>query len=236
MSTLTQHETDDELRAETDEPDDEEAIVADDEPAGDEPDDDEPDDDEPEASVQPEPEPEPEPAPDQLAGLTPEAVAKAERAITAQRRKLAGILGGAYVAHDCPLCSALGFLPELPPADVSFAVVQTPEGAELLVKPPEPEPEFVAAKDKTACDWCDALGFVLTGSRNPNSAVAPCTKCSGNGWVIQPVAEPQTVAVPVAATTAAQSPPNATEALGIDAWGRPPGHQHWGVPPASVGV
>lgn len=236
MPTLTEPQTADEPRLETDEHDDDEEAAADDEPTGDEPDSDEPDDDEPEAFVAPEPKHEPEPEPEPLSGIGPEEIGKAERAITAQRRKLAGILGASYVAHDCPLCSALGFLPELPPPDALFAVVQTPDGAELLVKPAEPEPTFIEAPDKAACDWCDAQGFVLTGSKNPNAAVAPCTKCAGNGWVTVPVPEPAPAATAPPGMPGAPVVSMPTEALGIDAWGRPPGHQHWGVPPASVGV
>lgn len=173
-------------------------------------------------------------APTDLPPIGPEEIAKAEKARDAQRRKLAGILGDGYVAHDCPMCSALGFLPELPPVGVVLEVVPDGDTVGFNVQAPEPQPDYVQAPDKEACPWCEALGFVVTGSRNPNAAVAPCTKCSGNGWVTKAVE-----VAPVSPVLAPQQYPTTTggpapDGLGLDAWGRPAGHQHWGVPPASI--
>lgn len=175
-----------------------------------------------------------EPEPEALAPIGPDEIRKAERAIDAERKKLAGILGDAYVAHDCPLCSALGFLPELPPVGTQLLVNEGEAGIEFLALPPQAEPEYLPAKDKAACDWCDAYGFVATGSKNPNAAVMACTKCNGNGFVTVAVAEP-----PPPVTYAPPPPaehPNAyaPSPIGPDAWGRPEGHIHWGVPPAQI--
>lgn len=172
--------------------------------------------------------------PEALAAIGPDEIRKAERAIQAERKKLAGILGEAYVAHDCPLCSALGFLPELPPAGTQLLVLEGESGIEFQAMAPQPEPEYLDAKDKMACDWCDAFGFVKTGSKNPNAAVMPCTKCSGNGFVTKVVEAPApavTYAPPAPVTHENQYVPTP---IGPDAWGRPEGHVHWGVPPAQI--
>lgn len=184
---------------------------------------------EPEEEVEPEPEPESGPV-----GFTPEQLQKAERAIGNQRKKLGEILTPEYVAHDCLLCGGLGFTPDLPPGGSSFSVIEDEGGLRIEVQAPLAESGLEQAKDKGPCDECNALGMVLTGSRNPNAQVAPCGKCSGNGWIIvardTPAPLPQFV--PGMPNTAPTGGPAAD--VGIDAWGRPAGHQHWGVPPASI--
>jgi hypothetical protein len=170
----------------------------------------------------------------ELRAIGPQEIQKAERAIATQRKKLAGILGDEYVAHDCLLCGALGFVPELPPPGTTFTTVQDEAGIALVAAPPEPERQLVRAKDKAPCDWCDAEGFVDTGSKNPNTKFMPCTKCAGNGWVIVAVDEPVTPAFGAVPTVQMPDAQAGTENVGADAWGRPAGHQHWGVPPAMI--
>lgn len=172
--------------------------------------------------------------PEALATIGPDEIRKAERAIDAERKKLAGILGDAYVAHDCPLCSALGFLPELPPEGTTLLVSEGEAGIEFLAMPPQAQPEYVDAKDKGPCDWCNAEGLVRTGSRNPNAAVMPCSKCSGNGWVMIVVNEPAPALPPPPPPVAPNGAPMYVAPIGPDAWGRPEGHTHWGVPPANI--
>lgn len=172
--------------------------------------------------------------PEALAAIGPDEIRKAERAIEAERKKLAGILGDAYVAHDCPLCSALGFLPELPPVGTQLLVNEGEAGIEFLAMPPQATPDYVAAKDKGPCDWCNAEGFVTTGSRNPNAAVMPCSKCQGNGWVMVAVEAPPPAPSPVVTMQPPNGNPVYVPTIGPDAWGRPEGHVHWGVPPANI--
>lgn len=172
--------------------------------------------------------------PEALAAIGPDEIRKAERAIEAERRKLAGILGDAYVAHDCPLCSALGFLPELPPVGTTLLVNEGEAGVEFLAMPPQATPDYIAAKDKGPCDWCNAEGLVTTGSRNPNAAVMPCSKCNGNGWVMIAVPEPAPAAPTYVPAPTPNGAPVYQQTLGPDAWGRPEGHAHWGVPPANI--
>lgn len=171
---------------------------------------------------------------EQLEAIGPGELAKAEKAIQGQRKRLAGILGESYVAHDCPLCAALGFVPELPPLGTQFLATEEEGGLVLLAKPPEEALPLVQARDKAMCDWCEGYGQVTSGARNEYAAVVPCTKCAGNGWVMVAVAGPLATPAYELPVVAAPEPVNAAAQLGQDAWGRPPGHQHWGVPPAQI--
>lgn len=195
-----------------------------------------------EGEGEPEPEPDPEPAPDEpeappepeAIAIGPEEIAKAERARDAYRKKIGGILGDEAVEHECILCAGLGYLPALPPPGVMFTVVDTEEGPALHAEEsPAPVP-FKQASDKETCAECDGYGQTKTGAKAPGQEYWQCGKCGGSGWTmkqgeVQPQAPPsyfpEMPAAP-APVLAIDGPP--------DAWGRPPGHQHWGVPPASI--
>lgn len=213
-----------EVRAETDdaEPDDE----GDDDDEGDAATGDD-DDEEGEAEAEPE-------QPSGLAPIGPEEIRKAERARSDQQKRLARILGAEYVAHECLFCTGLGFTPELPPVGATFHIVQGADGPTFEVQGPTDDIPLLTAPDKTMCDECDGYGEVLTGSKAPHGMVAPCSKCAGNGWIM--VARESPVVLDF-------SPALASPVAGVavqgsngapDAWGRPAGHVHWGVPPASV--
>lgn len=197
-------------------------------------------DDEEEESEEEEPEatPSAEPEPEQLAQpfaqVGPAEIKKAERAIEAQRERLGKIFGPEAVAHECILCAGMGFLPDVPPAGIRFEVVFTDDGPALVALEPEPEKVLKYAPDKQMCDWCDGEGKTLTYAKAEHSKVGPCGKCQGNGWVTVAVDAGQVTPQPM---TLAPAPPTATgqaEPMPNDAWGRPYGHQHWGVPPAQI--
>jgi len=181
--------------------------------------------DEPEAEEEAE-----EEEPQALAAIGPDEIRKAERARDGQRKRLAGILGEEYVAHECIFCSGLGFTPEPPPAGTVLTVVQSEDGLAFEAQAPPSEIPLLQAPDKTMCPECDGWGEVFSGSKAPHGAITPCSKCSGNGWVMiardEPAGQPVTYVSPGVTTPVLQ---------GVeDAWGRPPGHQHWGVPPAMI--
>lgn len=192
------------------------------------------DDDEAEDDEKSEPEPEPELEPEALAAIGEDAIKKAEKARDAQRKRLSGILGDAYVAHECLFCSGLGYTPEPPPLGARLLIVQTEDGLAFEAEPPPTEIPLKAALDKSMCSDCDGYGEVLTGSKAPHGMVAPCGRCNGNGWVI--VARPEPGGQVVALTSQPQPipTPGMIAAGTPDAWGRPAGHQHWGVPPAQI--
>lgn len=195
-----------------------------------------------EGEAEPEPEPDPEPAPDEpeshepeaLAAIGPDEIAKAERARSAYRKKIGDILGAESVEHECLLCAGLGYLPALPPPGVTFTIVETEEGPALLADEPRTEPPYRTSEVTETCVACDGYGLVLTGSKTEGGRLWQCSVCNGSGHT--PVAGAASVPSPVAMATApppiASVPPMPD---GVpDAWGRPSGHQHWGVPPAAI--
>lgn len=164
------------------------------------------------------------------------AIRKAERAISDQKARLAKILGDEMVAHDCPLCSALGYLPELPPPGAQLEVVQTEDGVAFNITAGGVPPELLDARDKVACDWCEGFGQVRSGSKNPNAAIVGCTKCAGNGWMTVPADVQQNHYVPPPAGQVGNGSQGQPMQVPDDAWARPYGHPHYGMPPNMVGV
>ena len=162
---------------------------------------------------------------------------KAERAIEAQQKKLAGILGEGMVAHECLVCQGLGFVPAVPDAG-AFAVVVDADGAAALQwsQPGDPPPFLRVAPDKERCPECDGYGETVTGSRSPHALTAPCGKCSGNGWIIRARDAGLPVLPPSNTSTVSAVANGSSQQVPADAWDRPYGHPHYGIPPSMVGV
>lgn len=171
-----------------------------------------------------------------VAALTigPDDIRKAERARETYRKKIGDILGAEAVAHECVLCAGLGYLADLPPLGTEFTFEQGEGGPELSFRQPPATPDYRQASDKTTCPECDGFGHTLTGAKKPAQEVWQCAKCGGAGWI---GVGPQGTA-PVSLDFQPHTEPaqgNGGDAgVGIDAWGRPAGHQHWGVPPAMI--
>jgi len=89
-----------------------------------------------------------------------ELLKKADSANRAYHKKLAGILGDDPNRHECPTCQGLG---------VTWGEA-------------EPALELLDAEDARPCEKCNAIGFVKTGSKNPQQATKPCNACGGRGW------------------------------------------------------
>ena len=150
---------------------------------------------EPEEGTTPEPEPEPdtpaEPEPDTPGDQSLAQAAAAEgseeqlkRAETANRnyhKRIREILGDDPNRHECPACEGLG----------------------VVWGEQQEEYDFATAKDAEPCTDCNALGMVLTGSRNPDQRLKPCTPCGGRGWLVKPVPVAPVVALPVTPEAAA---------------------------------
>jgi hypothetical protein len=96
-------------------------------------------------------------------------------------------------------------------------------------------PDLKAAKDAQACEACNAIGDVLTGSRKEGQVTKPCTSCGGTGWTPKLAeAQPPLVVTNIEAyTNGAVAQPNQFPVA--DRWGRPAGHPHYGLEPAFVG-
>lgn len=95
--------------------------------------------------------------------------------------------------------------------------------------------ELNVAEDAEACDKCGGLGDVLTGSRKPGQETKPCTACSGAGWRTKAIQTQPLAAVPIY-TTPERGTSNLPNQFPVaDRWGRPFGHPHYNMEPASVG-
>lgn len=145
-----------------------------------------------------------------------------ERANKNYRSALEKVEGLEFSAFaECATCNGMGFVPP------------------NFVAPPE----LVAAPDKALCHGCNGYGVQTTPSLNEQHQLEQCVVCNGNGWKLQAIPEPQPQPAympnvpPI--TTAAQGPGDANGLAmpaTTDAWQRPVGHPHFGIPPASLGV
>ena len=195
-----------------------------------------------EGESEPEPEPDPEPAPDEPEPAEPEAAVvigpdelkKAEAARKSYRTKIANILGEENVEHECIMCAGLGYLAGMPPAGVTFTIVYTEDGPTLIADEPRAEVQFPQASDKETCPECNGYGQTKTGAKPPGQEYWQCGVCGGSGWRMIGAQTQAPMAPPSYFPEAPAAPPPLAIDGPPDAWGRPPGHQHWGVPPASI--
>ncbi len=191
------------------------------------PDDPEPEETEPEQPAEPEPEGEPT--------VGEAEMKKANRAIEDQRVRLAKIVGQENVAHECLLCGGAGFVPELPPLGATLEVVEGDEGVTLSILSPGVPPDLNQAPDKARCPECSGRGMTATDSLVPAHIAEQCAKCNGNGWITIARDAPQ-MNYPPPSTATTVAPPNGQPMdIPADAWDRPYGHAHYGIPPSMVG-
>jgi hypothetical protein len=134
----------------------------------------------------------------------------------------------------CPVC----IRPEAAP--VIFAAVHehAENGYQALAvfAGMEPEPPRRKAEDVVMCDRCDGYGDLDYPTRNEHVKRQMCPKCTGQGYVpIAPTEQPGAGVVPIPGYTPPPPAPFGDQS-GPDPWQRPPGHPHYGTPPAQVGV
>lgn len=115
-------------------------------------------------------------------------IEKAERANRNYQKRLREIFGADTTLYDCVHCSGLG---------VTFEPEQE-SGVPADLK---------QADNLEACEHCNAYGFNLTPSKNPDHGTAVCTKCSGIGYVVKTAPAP-VYEVPQPAAPPADSPLN----------------------------
>lgn len=186
-----------------------------------------------EEETQPETEPEPEPAAPQ--GLTE---VEAER----EFKKLEK-LAQTYLTKAVAIADRLGMPYQVCPLDAfpglaiprqAHEVTSDVEGAVLALIGKSAAPDFKESNQYERCPDCDGWGDVLTGAQKEVSRTAMCNACGGKGYklvtnVTPIVTSPAVPAYPGTATPFTPIP------QGIpDTWGRPAGHPHWGLDPASV--
>jgi hypothetical protein len=192
---------------------------------------------------EPEPEPEPEPgesagAPAPLSEAQVEAIFKAlEREAKTHAREVEKRAGVMFAdLAPCPCCSVGG-----PAPGYIFPVLPEPQQTlrrqgVLMALGGEPEDEYNEAPDRHRCEACAGLGKVLTGSKVPEQVTGICKPCGGMGFTADPAAL-------VSVFPAAPPPPILPQPFtgagtngALDPWGRPSGHQHYGIAPAQVGA
>jgi hypothetical protein len=105
---------------------------------------------------------------------------KFDKANSDHRKRLERLLGAPLEGQECPTCDTYGYV--LGPKDESVPLT--------------------LAEDAEACEACGAYGEVLTGSKNPQQMVKPCSRCGGRGWH-EKVLPPPAI-LPVANTTPAE--------------------------------
>ncbi len=196
-----------------------------------------PDEEEQEAEEETaEPEPEPELEPEPPAQMTEQ---QAERefkkleklAETYLPKALAQIQLLGIPAVPCPLCT----FPGLAIPREAHEVTSDVEAAVLGLIGKQAEPEYLVSDQYQACTACGGWGEVLTGAKKDISRTSICNVCGGKGYLMR------TNVSPIVATTAQPPFPGAAVPFtplpsGVpDQWGRPAGHPHWGLDPASIG-
>jgi len=164
-----------------------------------------------------------------------EATRKLAASEKSHRTRVATIMGeDLNEVEVCPLCATFtaGFV--LPyaalTADVSL------KDAVRRLNGDAAQPELQSAKNAQRCPDCDGWGDVLTGAQIERGRIIPCLKCNGTGHVAKLYVPDQTAAntepYPGSGEKIVNPPPGGVS----DGYGRPAGHPHWGVDPATIGV
>jgi hypothetical protein len=132
----------------------------------------------------------------------------------------------------CPVCERVDIAPRL----VAKIAGVPPEGWQQIMAlgGTEPEPEHAMAEGVVMCDRCNGWGELDYPTRNPHMTRQSCPKCTGNGYTLE--AQEQPTVLPVTPLPSYPSPQAAVNQgyVGNDQWGRPQGHPHYNLDPASV--
>jgi hypothetical protein len=132
----------------------------------------------------------------------------------------------------CPVCERVDIAPRL----VAKIAGVPPEGWQQIMAlgGTEPEPEHEMAEGVKMCDRCNGYGELDYPTRNPHMSRQNCPACAGNGYV--PETQEQQTVVPIQPLPSFPTAQVSGAAVGVgnDQWGRPPGHPHYNLDPASV--
>jgi hypothetical protein len=143
---------------------------------------------------------------------------------------IAGRLG--MPVEPCPLCT----FPGLAMPRTALEVTSDVEEAVLRLIGKHAPQEFKETEQYHRCDKCDGWGEVLTGAQKEISRTAPCGPCGGKGYLMGAIVLPPPAA-PNGSGFPGQNVSYTPLPSGVpDQYGRPAGHPHWGLEPASVGV
>jgi hypothetical protein len=161
-----------------------------------------------------------------------------DKALTAEDTRHQKALGKAFGEQwpehvRCALCDGIGFLsPELASGLTNAQWEQLLETAVTLVSMP-----LIQDTNYQRCEHCDGWGKTISGAQNADHYTKLCDVCSGNGFIqttpkFTPIAVPNLSGGSV--LTSGPVIPNYGSPASDDAWGRPGGHPHYGIPPAAV--
>ena len=125
----------------------------------------------------------------------------------------------------CPLCIGDGFLTPIPEGTI---VPELWEAIKALAGKLE-DGKFPLASYTEPCQTCDGWGMVRTGAKNDNQRALPCKACNGMGWRDKPGEPPALSVVPTGGTAPGGYTPPAPVSPVHDAWGRPAGHERFGI-------
>lgn len=130
----------------------------------------------------------------------------------------------------CPICQGHGLM-DTPQTEADAALMRQSILALVggtTAEELKPHPTF------HRCETCDGWGKVYTGSRVGDQEALNCPDCNGQG---HSGGKGNVTAFPLPAAAPAEAPvvpPEEQVRIGNDAWGRPPGHPHYGKLPAQV--
>lgn len=134
------------------------------------------------------------------------------------------------LSNVCPLCEGHGLLYE--PQNAAEAAQM--RGAILAIVGETTPEELHPHPDYHRCEVCEGYGKVYTGSRVGGQEALNCPACNGMGHTGGKAAAPLAALPMHTAATPTSPPPEEQARIGNDAWGRPPGHPHYGLLPAQV--
>lgn len=133
----------------------------------------------------------------------------------------------------CPLCTGEGFMTPLPAGamppelwDAVTALAGQVQGQDLQ-----------ADQDYVVCDNCGGYGNTKIADSKLEGLAKQCDRCLGTGYV-KTTAVTNVVQIPTVPQIPSTPPLPAPVSYGApgpnDAWDRPTGHPHYGIPPAAV--
>ncbi len=178
--------------------------------------------------------------PAEQAAVDEAALAKLDKALTAEDKRhqaaLGKALGDSWPEHvRCAMCDGVGFLgPEAARALTTAQWGELLQVAAMLVTE-----DYVQDQNYETCQNCAGKGQTRSGATNSDHYLKLCDGCQGNGYVQRaPQVPTYSMPAPIQVTNGAE--PMTQASYGSpekdDAWGRHAGHPHYGIDPRYVVV
>lgn len=165
------------------------------------------------------------------------ALKRLERAGTTYRNAVSRAMGEtAQDLVECPRCNApaLGLI--FPPDQVPVSDEQREAVLASVGMGSARQRQLRPAQGVETCPSCGGEGALEYPTFVEHTKEQQCPKCLGSGYVTKNEPQPNVVNfAPLPAANGQSEQSWQTQGL-PDAWGRPAGHQHYNVPPASVGA